>query len=670
MADPTDDASSAVSFVGEATLGANLHVISSPFDTSNVGGFFDQWRYIKGKDDRPPFYVDLFHLDLALQHPDETYRTRFEFWSPNQLNERGIFELDWRGLGLEVNHRRHRGELLRFFPSGTGEPGGYGSEYTPDVPNDDVFDVQRRFWITREGLDGELSLGFDEMGWVNPVLEKLTLYGDYQVRTGYRQDSLLAPSQLPGDFRGERREIDREVGTVGVALLAFPVEAFTANLDLELQYFSERAPQDLAFGFAVPNFVPDTNRITARLDASRRWASASLAVEAFVTHLEQTGTDSPLQEAAMIDRNVVTSYSLWSSVDVDLPSIFDVTGFVKWTVRENKIDPDFSLIQVSSPCQRSTKRLKRNLELGARPVSGTRLALGFRSDWTDRSLRFKAGGVPPAASAVRPDSSHRVVYRAGRTRPLRGLHLRGEIGYDRGLDTGYPNEFKEAVYFEGRSSYTLPVRLPVTLSASGRVMDGKSPRYEFAGSATTKAKLYQRLLWNYDVTATIVPLARLSIFSTFAQREDDQGFRHLRVTDPRILPAADYYIDSDADYRASSKSLSAGGRFELLEQVDLSAAASLTWTRVDYSGDAPLELALNAANTVNTRIIALEGDIDYEVVEGLEFGFGYRWQEYRDRDPQDVVDTLDGRRFDYSGTVHTLTLRARVEFGALSSLLP
>ena len=46
----------------------------------------------------------------------------------------------------------------------------------------------------------------------------------------------------------------------------------------------------------------------------------------------------------------------------------------------------------------------------------------------------------------------------------------------------------------------------------------------------------------------------------------------------------------------------------------------------------------------------------------MEFGVGYRWQQYRDSRVQEFLD--------YSGTVHTVTLRATVELGLLGSLIP
>ena len=648
-------------FVGEATLGANLYDISPPFNSSAIGGFFDQWRYIENKEDSPPYYVDLMYLNLGVQRLDGTYLTQLELWSPNLLNERGTLDAQWRGLELEVNYRRQRNELLRFFPDGTNEGVGYGSEYFPDTPNDEILDANRRFWIKREGFDGTLSLDFDEMGWSNPAIEKLSLYGDYQVRKGYRQDSLLGPGQSFGDFQGARRRVDQEVASVGAGLLTFPFEVVTAKLDVNVQSFTERAPQDVEFGFFQPDFVPDTNRITARLDVSRRFSQANFTLGAFVTHLEQTGDETPLQKAVMLDKNVTTRYSVWGSFDSELPSIFELTGYAKWTYLDNGVDPDFSLIQVSSPYMRASGDLKANLEIAARPVSGTRAALGYRAEYTHRSLRY--GGfftVQPEASAIRPNSLHHYFYLSARSRLLRGLNLQGEIGFDWGPEVSYANEFEKAVYFEGRGDYTLPIALPVVLSASSHVKNGKSPGYEFAGFLNSRTKSYERLVWRYDVTATVVPMQRLSLFTTFAQVYDDQDFTHLRATNQRRFPGTEYFIDSNPDYRSNVKSLSTGGSLAVTKQVDFSAAASLTWTNADYRGPSTTDRVLEEANQIDTRIVTLESDLDYEVVEGLGLGIGYRWQQYQDNEVQEFLD--------YSGTIHTVTLRATVDLAALPKL--
>ena len=153
-----EEADESLHLAGEATLGANFYVISPPFDNDNISGFFDQWRLIRGQAETPPYFVDLIHGNLGVQRSDETWLARVERWSFNSLNEHGLFDLNWKGLDLEGGWRRYRGDWLRVFPEGTGEGNVFGSKYTPDVPNADVFKENRRFWIRRQRVGGDDSI--------------------------------------------------------------------------------------------------------------------------------------------------------------------------------------------------------------------------------------------------------------------------------------------------------------------------------------------------------------------------------------------------------------------------------------------------------------------------------------------------------------------------------
>jgi hypothetical protein len=212
------------------------------------------------------------------------------------------------------------------------------------------------------------------------------------------------------------------------------------------------------------------------------------------------------------------------------------------------------------------------------------------------------------------------------------------------------------------------------------VKNGKSPGYEFAGFLNSRTKNYERLVWRYDVTATVVPISRLSLFTTFAQFYDDQDFTHLRATNQRRFPGTEYFIDSNPDFRSDVKSLSTGGSLAVTKQVDFSAAASLTWTNADYRGPSTTDRVLEEANQIDTRIVTLESDLDYEVVEGLRLGIGYRWQQYQDNEVQELPTACSATdlaepgphrlfcAFGYNGTVHTVTLRATVDLAALTRL--
>ncbi|MED5262960.1 MAG: hypothetical protein VX574_11250, partial [Myxococcota bacterium] len=169
-----EEAEETLRFVAKATLGSHLYRITSPFDTSNVSDFFNQWRYIRNQGGRPPYFVDLFHAEFGLQRSDETFLARVERWSFNALNERGLFEINWKGLEVDGDWRRYRGDYLRLLPQGTGEgedfafAGQYNTEFDPGGSLDDltetVFGSNHRFWIRRQSVGGEISLRPEEQG--------------------------------------------------------------------------------------------------------------------------------------------------------------------------------------------------------------------------------------------------------------------------------------------------------------------------------------------------------------------------------------------------------------------------------------------------------------------------------------------------------------------------
>ncbi|MFP8872988.1 MAG: hypothetical protein VCB42_00325, partial [Myxococcota bacterium] len=403
VAQEEDEQDESLHFAAEATLGANFYVISPPFDNDNISGFFDQWRLIRGQAATPPYFVDLIHGNLGVQRSDETWLARLERWSFNSLNEHGLFDVNWKGLDLEGGWRRYRGDWLRVFPEGTGEGNTFGSKYTPDIPNADVFKENRRFWIRRQRVGGTIQLRPEDFEWNTGPLAQFSVYGSYEARKGFYQDGVLLGDVIPVPaqderFRGLRRRVDQKVSTVGADVVFEPFGWFTSGLDVEFQSFREDAPlitegSFLPVGTTVLDFVPDTDRITGRADLSRRWGDATLQGGGFITHLEQTGRKTPAQKFYDLDGNRVTIYSLWTSFDWPFAAMFDVTGFLKWMHRHNGVDSDaFTPGEVTSfgqisPYIRDLGELRGNVEFGMEPMRGSRAALGYRVDYTHRNLR-------------------------------------------------------------------------------------------------------------------------------------------------------------------------------------------------------------------------------------------------------------------------------------------
>ena len=117
-----------------AKLGSHFYDFDEPFDDDGLSSFFDIRRYARNKDDDHPYYVDFFELDAGLARSDGTPLLLFERRSPNRLNDRARFELDWKGLGIALGYRRLRGDELRVYPAGTGQAiPVFGTVFNPDT---------------------------------------------------------------------------------------------------------------------------------------------------------------------------------------------------------------------------------------------------------------------------------------------------------------------------------------------------------------------------------------------------------------------------------------------------------------------------------------------------------------------------------------------------------
>ena len=55
-----------------ARLGVHFYDFEDPFDDDGLSSFFDTERYVRNKDDDPPYYVDLLELDAGLARRDGT----------------------------------------------------------------------------------------------------------------------------------------------------------------------------------------------------------------------------------------------------------------------------------------------------------------------------------------------------------------------------------------------------------------------------------------------------------------------------------------------------------------------------------------------------------------------------------------------------------------------
>lgn len=701
-------------FQGSATLGADFYVIENPFDTANVTGFFDQYRYIRDKGAEVPFFADLTHLDLGWVHPDETYLLRLERWSRNAINENSRLGIRFKGLTVDAELRRYRSDALRFFPLGTEDDWagmplglGFGTTYNPDVPGlitgfssdvGAVFDGNYRIGVERLAFASEIALRPEGFGYDNKVLKQASLRAGYGSRTGNRQDSFLLDLsetlEPTSRFRGNRRAIDQSVTQAGLGAIIALAPGVDATLDFDVDRFRESAPVVTLGGLAsapgngfTPNpaadsgreffFVPDTNRYTGSLQVTARRAGAVVSAGAFGTHLEQTGRLSNLQTQYNLGLNSTTTAS--AHIDASMPLEFEgsnleLSGYVKYLYRKSDTDADaFAALDPvgssqESPYIEERNELRGNLEIAARPLPSSRIALGYAVDWVDRDLAYPSGngGIQPDVSVIHPESLSHRIFLKGHARLFRSLQIAGEIGQLWAPKVAYPTDLSEATSFTARGTYTLDRRLvsfPVTLALAARVLDGKNDKFDLPGpgpvsNGERRAKKFERTDWGYDLTLSLVPQNSWVVYATFSQSGDEQDSDYVRTTLARSAGGGAFYVDSIPHYESDLKSLLVGTRLSDLAGVDVAVSAALTWADMLTRGAAGVgsnvgEL-INVANRIESRILTLNSDADYRVRENLGVGVGYRFQQF--------VDDAQVSLLDLDETVHTISLRLTADF--------
>lgn len=508
--------------VAEATLGSQFYVIDPPYDTSNVAGFFEQYRYIRDQGATLPYFLDLVHLNAGIQRADQTYLLRLERWTRNALNSNGYLSLDWQGLDLDLDYRRYRSDSLRFFPKGTwgGEtpvPDAYGVQYhsdlCPPTPTSispcasspfglepsDVFGANNRIFVNRQSVGGELALRPEGFGRNLPLLDELRTYARYETRQGYRQDSFVlatplenASGNLAQGFRGNRRKLDQSVTTAGATLVASPLGLFETSLSFDFQEFREQAPVVTLNTLAVPNvspappgleraffFVPDTNRFTGTLQITKQTETLVFNAGVSAARLEQSGRFSPLQSyyglcenrGASCD-NAITLVSAHVDASIPLPGQINLATWLKYTYRDSDearqafLADAFSVLGSGfqeSPYIQERNEARGGLEFSVRPVRGMQFGLGYRFDWVNRDLLFPSTdplplGIQPAVALIKPKSFDSEVYFRFRLRLLRSLRLSGEMSGAWASEVAYPNDLSEAFRMRLRGNYSLAHR--------------------------------------------------------------------------------------------------------------------------------------------------------------------------------------------------------------------
>ena len=679
----------------EATLGASLYWIDHPQDNDDIGGFWDQYRHTRQKDDDPAWFFDLFHTDVGLARDDDTFLLRIESWSPHPTNDRVELDGLYHGLDLDVDFWRYRSEELRVFPEGTGGPDSafaFGSQYTPDATDDEILGRNRRFWKRRTGAAGELRFRPDGFGWDVPVLAELSVRSGYEEREGRRQDRfVLDTNEVPlaggGNqrFRGNRREIDQKVQNVGSALVLAPGGGWVADLDFAFETFRERADPVLLpelgvtdfFGSPFPaagdpvglrpfNFIPDSDRISGTLRVAGPLGPVAIEASAFLTHLEQTNR-SPLQRSLGLDQQQFTTWSAHGSFQAPLGESLELSGFAKFSERRNGLDAnDFESGRYIAPILRRRSELEAWTELGFRPQAGALVAAGYRFAWIDRNLRYAQppGAIPRELAFIEDDSLRHTVYLRARARLLRSLQLRGEIGFGYAPERDFPRDPTSTLYFDGRGSYTLPRPVPMTLTVFGGVRDGRGNGRVLQGTGSQARKDVDRLTWNHGTTLTALPFEDTVVTLSFVRQNLRQELPYQRTDELRTTSPPPVLLQptEEPHYRSDVKSLGATVTQRVWDTVELRAYTNWSWVQAWYSDPSATSSAFEGAHEIRNRILTVGWGIGWDAVPGLRLDVGHRYDDFRDDRERNALFSQDDRR-------HTLTLAATMDLELLETAL-
>ncbi len=268
-------------------------------------------------------------------------------------------------------------------------------------------------------------------------------------------------------------------------------------------------------------------------------------------------------------------------------------------------------------------------------------------------------------SVINPKSLSHRVFLKGRARLFRSLQLSGELGYLWAPEVAYPTDLSQAVSFRARGSYSLRggvAQVPLTVSFSGRVLDGKNDNFDLPGpgpvsNGARRAKNFERTDWGYDLTLTALPWASVALYGTFSQSGDEQDSDYVRTTLARSAGGGSFYIDSIPHYTSDLKSLIIGGTLSDLGGVNLGLSAAMTWAEMMASGasgvGSNIGQLINDANRIKSRILTLDSDFDYSIREGLVAGLGYRYQQF--------IDDAQLGPLNLDDAVHTIMLRLKLD---------
>ncbi|MDH3211981.1 MAG: hypothetical protein OEM05_05805 [Myxococcales bacterium] len=642
-----------------ATLMGQFQIIASQEADDDVTGFFDQYEFVPNKSSALPFELGVRDAAFDLFDSGGTPRIRFRWESPTSnlgvsgsqidepfLNQRGELLGRFDGFDFDIDYRRFRTEELRLFPN---EFGAWGLAFTDLTRPDDLFSHDRT------GFYGGLRLRPQELlaspgGSLDWLAPELTLRGGYQSREGERQFRFLST-----DWLAITQELDQSVGEVGGGLLVAPGGLFTMVFDFDYTRFrNSPTVLDSDLGSPYPatsrpiGFIPDTDRSTGSVRLHRRFGQRAVLEGGFqASWLEQVGDRTPAQQAAGLRDNNLLFYSANLAADVLLADRVSANAFFKYDQRDNKIDRDTALFNPGTQQYEFLEQLRRivaGAEAVYRPFRASQFALGARFEWIDRDLDPATSPIRilPENWLVADETQMWTVYGRAKLRPVKGLSLRGELGYRGAPKTGYIVDLDDYVYGKLRASYVVPLKRPIVLSAFAQGGSGENHDFSMVdglGPSPAGPELgrdFDRSSWLWGLTASASPWQDVTAFASFYQSRDAQDYG-LVLSDfqryfQNIIPL-NFSRSGSIEYRNDQMSFILGTHVQLSERTDAGLSYSFTRAESDYAGASPEIQLIRANSSIDGDIHGLDFEVGHWLMDGLRVVVGYRLQYYTDRAP-------------------------------------
>lgn len=678
---------------------SQFKIITDRHADDDVGSFFDQYEFTPNKSSSVPVELGIRAISFDRFGPGETPQLQFRLESPTSnlgvsgsqidepfFNQHADLLGRLEGLALDLEYWRFRTEDLRLFPVTRGR------QFS------DLTNRGDRFHRDRTGFFGDLRVRLADIGipetevtsWLAP---ELSLRGGVDARDGSQQYRFL--QDRSNRWGAVEQPMDQEVAKAGGGILLAPGGLFTLTLDVDHDRFRQHSStltnSELGSGFLTGddsiNFIPDTNRTTATALLQSRIGERAVVEGGFqISRLKQVDSFTPTQDRNDLDDNELVFYSANAAIDLNVTEDLSVNAFVKYDRRNNKIQRNTPLFNVSDPNVQFGPFLKRwdRVYAGAEAVYALHrsniVAIGARYEWIDRELDF---GLPINRVILEPNAliadrtNMWTVYGRTNLRLFTGLGINGEVGYRGAPDTGYIVDLDEYVYGKLRASYRLPIDRTVLLSAFVNGGWGKNDDFSFtdglgAASNTRLSHELESAYVSWGLTVTTYPLDDVSLFASFFHTYSEQNYDLILSSLTRysqsIVPVT-YFEAGAPDPRSHQLSFILGTHVRFSDDTAGSLSYSFTRAKQDYAtgGGAPSVREIANNRSIEADIHCIQVEAGHWLRDGLRLRVGYRLQLLDDRGPRaSGVGSVIGS-INPSQTQHTVTLGVTLTNDLLNS---